>query len=66
MVEPGRRAGLSGGRHTESGETGHYEVPIVCAGKVRMPRLAEKILEEGRSRCHRHGRDPFADLTGPY
>ncbi|HOD74417.1 MAG TPA: FAD-dependent oxidoreductase [Syntrophorhabdaceae bacterium] len=42
-----------------------YEVPIVCAGKVRMPDLAEKILEEGRSDVIGMARTLFADPDWP-
>ncbi len=42
-----------------------YEVPIVCAGKVRTPDLAEKILEEGRSDIIGMARALFADPDWP-
>ncbi len=42
-----------------------YEVPVVCAGKVRMPDLAEKILEEERADVIGMARTLFADPDWP-
>ena len=42
-----------------------YDVPIVCAGKVRMPDLAEEILEKGRADIVGMARTLFADPDWP-
>lgn len=42
-----------------------YEVPVVCAGKVRMPDLAEEILENGRADIVGMARTLFADPDWP-
>lgn len=42
-----------------------YDVPVVCAGKVRMPDLAEEILEKGRADIVGMARTLFADPDWP-
>ena len=42
-----------------------YDVPVVCAGKIRMPDLAEEILEEGRADIVGMARTLFADPDWP-
>jgi NADPH-dependent glutamate synthase beta subunit-like oxidoreductase/2,4-dienoyl-CoA reductase-like NADH-dependent reductase (Old Yellow Enzyme family) len=42
-----------------------YEVPVVCAGKIRMPDLAEEILEQGRADIIGIARTLFADPDWP-
>ena len=41
------------------------DVPVVCAGKVRMPVLAEEILEKGRADIVGMARTLFADPDWP-
>jgi NADPH-dependent glutamate synthase beta subunit-like oxidoreductase/2,4-dienoyl-CoA reductase-like NADH-dependent reductase (Old Yellow Enzyme family) len=42
-----------------------YEVPVVCAGKIRMPDLAEEILEQGRADIIGMARTLLADPDWP-
>lgn len=42
-----------------------YDVPVVCAGKVRMPDLAEEILEKGSADIVGMARTLFADPDWP-
>jgi len=42
-----------------------YDVPVVCAGKVRMPDLAEEILEQGSADIVGMARTLFADPDWP-
>ncbi len=42
-----------------------YDVPVVCAGKIRMPDLAEEILEEGKADIVGMARTLFADPDWP-
>lgn len=42
-----------------------YDVPVVCAGKVRMPDLAEEILEGGKADIVGMARTLFADPDWP-
>ncbi len=42
-----------------------YDVPVVCAGKIRMPDLAEEILEQGRADIIGMARTLFADPDWP-
>jgi NADPH-dependent glutamate synthase beta subunit-like oxidoreductase/2,4-dienoyl-CoA reductase-like NADH-dependent reductase (Old Yellow Enzyme family) len=42
-----------------------YDVPVVCAGKVRMPDLAEEVLEQGRADIVGMARTLFADPDWP-
>jgi NADPH-dependent glutamate synthase beta subunit-like oxidoreductase/2,4-dienoyl-CoA reductase-like NADH-dependent reductase (Old Yellow Enzyme family) len=42
-----------------------YHVPVVCAGKIRMPDLAEEILEQGRADVIGMARTLLADPDWP-
>ena len=42
-----------------------YHVPVVCAGKIRMPGLAEEILEQGRADIIGMARTLLADPDWP-
>jgi NADPH-dependent glutamate synthase beta subunit-like oxidoreductase/2,4-dienoyl-CoA reductase-like NADH-dependent reductase (Old Yellow Enzyme family) len=42
-----------------------YEVPVVAAGKIRMPDLAEEVLEQGRADIVGMARTLFADPDWP-
>ena len=42
-----------------------YEVPVVCAGKIRMPDLAEEILEQGKADIIGMARTLLADPDWP-
>jgi NADPH-dependent glutamate synthase beta subunit-like oxidoreductase/2,4-dienoyl-CoA reductase-like NADH-dependent reductase (Old Yellow Enzyme family) len=42
-----------------------YDVPVVCAGKVRMPDLAEEILEQNKADIIGMARTLFADPDWP-
>ena len=42
-----------------------YDVPVVCAGKIRMPDLAEEIVGQGRADIVGMARTLFADPDWP-